>query len=71
MIDKPENKHDKILRIQDVMQVTGLPRSSIYAKLSIEDFPKPINIGVRSVGWLSSEIDGWISARIAESRGHK
>lgn len=68
MSKKPE-KSDKILRIRDVMERTGLPRSSIYAKLSIEDFPSPINLGVRSVGWLSSEIDEWILERKQETRG--
>jgi prophage regulatory protein len=29
-------------------------------------FPKPIRLGVRSVGWLETEITAWQRARVAE-----
>jgi prophage regulatory protein len=29
-------------------------------------FPRPVRIGKRAVGWVESEVDGWIEARIAE-----
>ncbi len=31
-------------------------------------FPKPISLGARAVGWLESDIDGWIAARIEVTR---
>lgn len=57
-----------ILRISDVTARTGLPRSSIYLKISLDEFPKPINLGSRAVGWLSDEVDAWIDTRIRVSR---
>ncbi len=57
-----------ILRISDVTARTGLPRSSIYLKVSLDEFPKPINLGLRAVGWLSDEVDTWIDSRIKASR---
>ncbi len=57
-----------ILRISDVTACTGLPRSSIYLKVSLGEFPKPINLGSRAVGWLSDEVDAWIDSRIKASR---
>jgi len=27
-------------------------------------FPKPIKLGARAVGWLESEIEEWLQARI-------
>lgn len=64
-----------ILRRKQVELRTGLSRSSIYAKIRgardgqhDPSFPKPIQIGRRAVGWLSSEIDEWISAQIKKSR---
>lgn len=57
-----------ILRRKQVEQRTGLRRSTIYDAMRRNEFPAPIRLGARSVGWLSSEIEAWISARIAESR---
>jgi len=57
-----------ILRISAVTARTGLPRSSIYLKVSLGEFPKPINLGLRAVGWLSDEVDTWIDSRIKASR---
>jgi len=52
----------RLLRLQQVRDLTGLSRSSIYAA---PDFPKPIKISARSVAWIEAEICEWISARIA------
>lgn len=57
-----------ILRRKQVEQRTGLSRSTIYALLSKDQFPKPVNIGPRAVGWIESEINAWLNARIEQSR---
>ena len=58
-----------ILRLTQVKALTGRSRSSIYADIKAGRFVAPINIGPRAVGWLAHEVDEWIAARIAESRG--
>jgi prophage regulatory protein len=45
------------LRLPEVEQRTGRKRSAIYAD---PDFPAPVPIGPRAVGWLESEIDVWL-----------
>lgn len=62
---------ERVLRLVDVKLRTGLSRSTIYLAIKNDQFPKPIYLGMRSVGWLESEIDGWISDRIQESRRTK
>ncbi len=57
-----------ILRLPVVKARTGLSRSTIYLRLSQGEFPKPISLGPRAVGWIESEITDWIAARIAASR---
>ncbi len=57
-----------ILRLPTVKARTGLSRSSIYSFVSQGTFPKPIQLSKRTVGWLESEIDKWITQRIKESR---
>ncbi|WP_348521287.1 AlpA family transcriptional regulator [Chromohalobacter sp. 296-RDG] len=56
----------KLIRIKDVMDRTGLARSTIYKYISEGKFPKPIKLGTRAVAWVETEIDGWIQASIEE-----
>ena len=58
----------KILRLPDVKAVTGLGRSSIYCRVSKGEFPTPIKLGSRTVGWVEDEIQNWLQRRIEESR---
>lgn len=56
-----------ILRRKQVVARTGLARSTIYDYIKAGTFPAPIRLGEKAVGWVESEIDAWIAARI-ESR---
>ena len=56
----------KLIRLQQVMEMTGLGRSTIYKYISESWFPKPVPLGGRSVGWVESEVNEWIFARIKE-----
>lgn len=58
---------DSILRLPDVIQRTGLSKSTIYLWMKQGTFPSTVSLGPRSVGWLQSEIDNWIRERF-ESR---
>ena len=57
-----------ILRRKQVEARTGLSRSTIYLRIARGEFPAPISLGVRAVGWPSDAIDKWIADRIAQSR---
>jgi len=58
--------YKKILKLPVVIEMTTKCRSSIYLDISNRTFPKQINLGKNSVGWLLSEIQEWIDARIQE-----
>ena len=60
--------NENILRLRAVLGRTGLTRSMTYALLKDGQFPKPINLGPRAVGWLESEIDKWTAERVRASR---
>ena len=62
------NTDFKVLRRPHVESITGLSRSSIYAKMENGTFPKPIKLSERSVGWLEHEIRSWLEDRIAVTR---
>lgn len=51
------------LRLGDVMRVTGLGRSTVYRLIANQSFPPPCRLGVRAVGWRSSDISQWSAAR--------
>ncbi len=57
-----------ILKLPSVKERTGLSRSAIYLKISKSDFPEPISLGSRSIGWVEHEITEWIEQRIQCSR---
>jgi prophage regulatory protein len=59
-----------ILRMNAVCKRIGVCRSSVYRFMAHNDFPKPIELGSRSRGWLEVEISKWISQR-ADSRKSK
>ena len=54
---------NRILRRSQVEERIGLSRSSIYQMISDGEFPLPIKLGKRAVGWSEIEINDWLSSR--------
>jgi prophage regulatory protein len=52
-----------LLRLQAVMHVTGLSRSTLYRLIADEQFPRPVRLGLRAVAWRRSGVDAWSEAR--------
>ena len=54
-----------IIRMRDVVRLTGVSRSRIYLYMKHEHdaFPRPLRLGPNSVGWLKSEVEEWIRTR--------
>lgn len=57
-----------ILRLPDVKKRTGLSRSTIYLRIAVGAFPKPVALGGRAVGWVEAEVQQWIEKAIQTSR---
>ena len=59
-----------ILRLPQLLQKIGICRSKVYLLLDASskyydhDFPKPIRLGLRSVGWNLTEVEGWLQAQL-------
>ena len=60
-----------ILRLPAVKARTGLSRSTIYLRITKNEFPAPISLGGRAVGWLDTDIDAWLEEKIITSRNSK
>ena len=64
----------RIMRLKEVIDSTGLARSTIYKYIGEGIFPKPVNLApsgpgnpsCRGVGWLDTEVFDYILARIEE-----
>ncbi|MBL4833952.1 MAG: AlpA family transcriptional regulator [Pseudomonas sp.] len=54
----------KIIRLKEVILLTGLARSTVYKFIKAQEFPKQVSLGGRSVGWIESEIEAWIVEKI-------
>ena len=52
-----------ILRRKQVQERVGLARSSLYALIAKKQFPKPVQLSERSVGWRESDITAWLESR--------
>ncbi len=56
----------RLLRIRQVIERTGMSRAAIYQKIQEGAFPKQVPLSVRAVGFVESEVNRWISQRIAQ-----
>lgn len=54
----------KIYRINEVCNITGLTKSSIYKQIRLSRFPAGVKITARSTGWPSDQIENWLQERI-------
>lgn len=54
----------RVLRLEEVKQIVGVSRSTIYSWMKDGHFPESVSLGPRSVGWLSSDISAWIQHRV-------
>ena len=54
---------DRILRRPEVEARTGLSRSTLYAMMAEGEFPKPLRLGKRAVGWTEASIAEWLASR--------
>ena len=50
----------KVIRRREVEARIGLARSTIYAMMADDRFPRPVKIGRRAVGWVEEDINQWI-----------
>ena len=63
MLAMGRSYRERLLRIADVCFLTGLGRSTVYAKVKERQFPQPVKLHGTSVAWKESEVDAWINER--------
>lgn len=58
---------ERLIRIDEVLHICGLSRSSLYANIQKGDFPAQVKLSKKASAWLYSEVLAWVTAR-AENR---
>jgi prophage regulatory protein len=51
---------DRILRLNAVLDRTGLSRSTLYRKMQSGTFPQNVRISTRCAGWRESAVEAWM-----------
>ena len=57
----------RVLRIKQVMELTGLARATVYKYIHERNFPLPVSLVGASVGWLRAEIEYWLASCAEDS----
>ena len=56
-------RRNRVLRLAQVMDMSGLSKASIYRLGKLGRFPMPFRIGIAAVGWDEAEVEFWIFER--------
>lgn len=51
---------DRIIRINTVLERTGLSRSTLYRKVQDGSFPRQLKLSERCAGWRESAVNAWM-----------
>ncbi|MDD3181552.1 MAG: AlpA family phage regulatory protein [Alphaproteobacteria bacterium] len=60
---------NQILRKPAVLARIGIKNSTLYDWIAKGNFPRPLHLSERSVGWLEADVEAFIAKRVEESRG--
>lgn len=52
-----------ILRRKQEEERIGLARSSLYALIAKNQFPRPVQLSARAVGWRESDVTAWLASQ--------
>ena len=55
----------RFLRLVEVLEMTGMGKTFIYARMKDGTFPKQIQVGSRSVVWNEQEVIKWMEDQMA------
>lgn len=59
----------RVLPIEEVLNRTGLSRRTLYNEISEGRFPKPVQLTTRRVGWPETEVETFLTSKIAARDG--
>lgn len=55
-----------VLTLEQVCEITGLGKDTVYRLIREGKFPAPIKVGIRAARWIDHEVEAYIDRKIAE-----
>lgn len=55
----------RLLRLPEVIVLTGISRSELYRRMAAGTFPSPVKLGARLSAWPAAEVSRWIETQIS------
>lgn len=55
-------QENRIVRLPEVMRLTGLSKATIHRRYRDGTFPRPLRLGPQSIGWWRTEILEWLES---------
>jgi prophage regulatory protein len=65
MITERVNRMTRLIRVDEVLRLTGLAKRTMYQEISAGRFPSSVPISTRAVGWSEEDVNNWIKEKIA------
>lgn len=59
---------ERLIRKPELMSMIGLSDATIWRMERAGKFPRRVQIGGNSVGWLQSEVNDWLQSKAAERK---
>ena len=60
----------QVIKLDKVISMSGLSKSTIYTQVKEGKFPAPIKLGVRSSGWIEEEVLDWVKGKMEPITNH-
>lgn len=57
---------NSISKRPSVLRRVGVSKTTLATMIANKEFPSPIKLSSKAIGWIDSEIDAWFSAKVAE-----
>jgi len=67
MLDQNNNAAppSRMMRLPEVMRLTGLSRSTIYRLTGAGEFPRRVKLSERTAAWSEAAVMDWLAVRCA------
>jgi prophage regulatory protein len=62
-METAETSVDRLIKIQEVLRLSGLSRSALYASIKKREFPAQVKQSTRSAAWVHNEVVAWVQER--------
>ena len=62
------SRHQRALRIRQVLETTGISRTHLYRLIQAGKFPQPIKLSERVSAWEEAAVDAWLNEKFGEAK---